>query len=419
MDAVVRDFVMKTGERYCVLVDPSSTLPLFYPNLYVTTQVRNKSLSLSAMRTALGGIQVLLRWADEEQTDLEGRFRAGEYLAPHELDSIRDYCQKRFGSPRTAPGKNVLAFRARLREDRVARDTEYSRLTSIADYLKWLSASTLGGPQVSEDRWPQIDRMVKGLEARRPTRRNRSGRDQEKGLTEHQVSVAAEVFDPSSDMNPAEEPSVRVRNQVIFLLLSHLGIRGGELLNIRIRDFDFTKGTLLIARRADEKDDPRKHQPQTKTTDRRIPISPLLAHAIKHYIQKERKGVLNAHRHDYLIVSHKAGPTEGQPLSISGYKRVIRMAKQAAPELEDLHGHMFRHTWNYMFSMTIDSLETPVTPEEQEQQRSYLNGWKQGSGTASTYNQQYIRKKAQEASLALQEGMLRLPEGVNETKKSK
>jgi len=54
-------FVMGSGERYCLLVERSG-LPLYYPNLYITTQVRNKSLSFSAMESTLSGISVLNRF---------------------------------------------------------------------------------------------------------------------------------------------------------------------------------------------------------------------------------------------------------------------------------------------------------------------------------------------------------------------
>ena len=49
----VKAFVMGSGERYCLLFDAQTRHPLYYPNLYVTTQVRNNSLSLAAMETAL------------------------------------------------------------------------------------------------------------------------------------------------------------------------------------------------------------------------------------------------------------------------------------------------------------------------------------------------------------------------------
>lgn len=51
---------MKSGERYCLLVDRKAGIPLYYSNLFVTTKIRNDSLSVSAMETALTSMNVAL-----------------------------------------------------------------------------------------------------------------------------------------------------------------------------------------------------------------------------------------------------------------------------------------------------------------------------------------------------------------------
>ena len=89
----IKSFVMKSGERYCLLVNKVSGLPLYYPNLFVTTQVRNKSLSVAVMEQALAAINVLLTFCDERQIDLEARFLKREFFALHELDALRGRCQ--------------------------------------------------------------------------------------------------------------------------------------------------------------------------------------------------------------------------------------------------------------------------------------------------------------------------------------
>jgi len=192
--------------------------------------------------------------------------------------------------------------------------------------------------------------------------------------------------------------------------LLHLGKRGGELLNIRGRDI---KGNeIVIARRADEKDDPRRDQPLTKTLDHRMPVEASLMNDIQIYIKKYRKKVPNARAHDYLFVTHKPGPTQGQPLSISSYHKILRTIAEVAPELKDLHGHALRHTWNHNFSVYMDTMDNPPTPEAQEKMRSYLQGWKEGSGTAKWYTQRFNREKAMEIALKLQKGAIRIPENL-------
>ncbi|ECS8656459.1 site-specific integrase, partial [Salmonella enterica] len=45
----VDSFMLENGERYCHVVNKKTGEPLYYPNLYITTQVRNRSESISTM----------------------------------------------------------------------------------------------------------------------------------------------------------------------------------------------------------------------------------------------------------------------------------------------------------------------------------------------------------------------------------
>jgi thiamine biosynthesis lipoprotein ApbE len=46
----VDSFMFENGERYCHVVNKDTGEPLYYPNLYITTQVRNRSESISTMK---------------------------------------------------------------------------------------------------------------------------------------------------------------------------------------------------------------------------------------------------------------------------------------------------------------------------------------------------------------------------------
>lgn len=45
-------FIMDSGERYCHVVDRNSGLPEYYPNLFMTTQVRNSNNAFSTVGSA-------------------------------------------------------------------------------------------------------------------------------------------------------------------------------------------------------------------------------------------------------------------------------------------------------------------------------------------------------------------------------
>ncbi len=404
---------MESGERYCLLLDEWSGIPLYYPNLYITTQVRNKSLSYSAMESTLGGISVLMRFMDDRDEEIEKRFRKGDFFEESELDAIRDYCQKKLhsGTPVSYPIGLINFSKLRDVDETVSAETEYIRLTVIAHYTKWL-AEQLKTSQKDKLQTLLISKMEKGFKSRRPIKKKRNKGNDEKGLTQEQLDLLFELFRPDSDLNPFKDKSVRIRNRLIFLMLYHLGLRGGELLNIRISDIDFTRNQLIIARRADEKSDPRKYQPLVKTLDRRLPVKETLIKELHQYISIERKVVSNAGKNDYLFITHKSGPTQGQPLSKSGYKKIIDVVRKTSPSLFNLTGHQLRHSWNEAFSEHMDSMDEAPSQEQQEKMRSYLMGWKEGSGTAQIYNKRFVRNKANYAALKLQESMTRLPKGI-------
>jgi integrase len=403
--ATLKTFVMESGERYCLLVDEQTSLPLYYPNLYITTQVRNNSLSYSAMETALAGIAVLLKYFEDMGQSIETRFQKGNFLQTYELDALRDYCQNNFRSKVDESKSSVVSlFGFELYDYKVSTETEYTRLTTIARYTKWL-ANQLGGVNKDKTITKLIEEMYQGLKARRPKKKNRNPENSDKGLTKDQVELLFELFRLESDLNPFIDKGVRRRNRLIFLLLYHLGIRGGELLNIKISDIDFSHNQIIIARRADDKSDPRKHQPLVKTLDRRLPVRDTLIKELHDYITKDRKKIPNASKNEFLLITHKPGKTQGQPLSISAYKKILNIVRLVSPVLFNLTGHQLRHRWNEDFSERMDKMDEPHSPEVQEKLRSYLMGWREGSGTSATYNQRFIKKKAHEAALKLQEGM--------------
>ncbi len=390
---------MESGERYCLLLEVGSGLPLFYPNLFITTQVRNASLSFASMESALSSISVLLKFCDERQIDLVERLRAGTFFQLNEVDALADYCQFNLSSKVAA---NKVTSLVKVRRPRVASETVYRRLSVIAKYIEWLAAVLNVGGSTDQKK---LVGLVKKIRSRRPVKKGRNQSLVEKGLTDEQVELLFEVFRPESDLNPFEGESTKVRNRLMFLMLHYLGIRMGELLSIKVKDVDFSNNQIVIARRADEKSDPRVDQPLVKTMDRRIPLKESLAAEIHNYVMNYRRNEVSARKHEYLFVVHKPGPTSGQPVSKATYNKVMTTVKALSPKLIDFTGHALRHKWNERFSQLMDSMDESPDEAQQEQLRSWLMGWKQGSGTAAHYNQRYIKNKANEAFLKLQTGI--------------
>ena len=399
------------GERYCILVDAQTRRPFWHPNLYITTQVRNASKSLSTMDSRLRAIKVLLDFCDERSIDLEDLVRSGQLFSLPQIDALRDFCQRNFDTEnekqvsRRIPG-NVLSFPAPAPAPaRVSKTYEYQRLTYIADYLGWYAGALHEG-RLSPTAAKGVDNMVNLIRARRPPLRL-SGRRRDKALQDSQFDLLMEIIQPGHPENPFKAQDIAVRNALIICLLAHLGIRRGELLGIRIPDIQIRELTLTVHRRPDEVADPRLRQPNTKTLARTLPLSPKLAEIIIEYILGVRKYIREAKKHNYLVVVHAPGPHRGKPLSTSGLGKIFADLRRAKPELSGLHPHALRHTWNWNISKALDQVpkDQRISRAEEEQVRNHVMGWQPGSGSAEGYNRRHIEQKAREAALLLQHQM--------------
>ena len=399
---VTRHIVSKTGERLKLLVDASSGIPLFYPNLYCTSQIRGASKSVATIQSYITSMKVLYSWAAEYSVDIEDRWKKAEWFKIWEIDSLRDYCSLPLRPPSERKEKVVNIRQGRpVISAGVNSSTKYTRITFIADYLRWL-AKILNRTS-SKSINIEIEAMYQNIKSHRPKMKGRSVTPREdKGLDSDLIQKVIEVSKPGHDSNPYQGYALQVRNAAIIALLHYLGIRRGELLNLRVDDINFVTNELRIVRRADNSIDYRVYQPLVKTEERILPINSRLAEIISEYIIKYRSTFPHARKHPYLFVTHKKGGYQGEPLSNSGFGKLMSALQGIAENFSPIHAHAFRHSWNYNFSKVLDQVENKHSPEKEEQMRSYLMGWKEASGTAATYNRRHIKEKAKEAILDFQ-----------------
>lgn len=390
--ARTKKLMFESGERSCVIVDEAG-MPLYYPCLFLTTQLRNKSDSASTLANSAGHLGAFLQAMEESRIDLVARMSEGKVLEPHEIESLRGMLQRRLTVQ--PEGRTVQTYFSR--REFISKGVMHARVSVATGYLGWLATHYLRNPSNHDE----LARVIAAMRAIRPISKKRNRIKRKRGLSEATASAVIEVLRPGSNFNIWEEDAIQVRNRLILSLMYELGIRRGELLNLMIEDFDFRANRVSIMRRADEKADPRTDQPLVKTNDRIIPVKPSIIKEVQFYISEYRRLVPGSRRHGFLFITHKSGPTQGEPLSIGAYKHVIHSLRAGVPPLSEFSGHDLRHYWNERFSDLMDRAEVPHA--EEEQMRSELMGWKFGSGTAATYNQRYIERKAAEYGLKLQE----------------
>lgn len=392
----LRRIKSEAGERFAMLVDDEG-MPLYYPTLYVSVHMRGRSLAVNTIQNSLHAIKALYAYEAYFEVDYELRFSNGELLQAHEIHSLRDFMQRALAKE---SDKNVISI---TRHKSVSTENQYARLSVIAEYLGFLATQL--HPQSAES-GAKITAMIEQIKANRPIISSKSKADRdEKHLDEVVLDALEMALRPSSSSNPAHNHSVQFRNALIFILLRATGLRRGELLNLKVEDIDFTKNILRVIRRPDSKGDARTYQPVAKTRERAFPLASELVEKIHEYVVKHRNKVFNAKKHGYIFVTHKAGSFQGNPLSNAWFGKFMGELKNHVEGAGLIHAHSLRHHWNYSFSKICET--QGITPEHEEKLRSYLMGWSETSGTATTYNRRHVKEKAREAMLELQKKNLK------------
>lgn len=389
--------VLPDGERRVYMVDDRG-LEDDHSALFVISQLRNGSLSVATEEAALTTINVLHGFCREWGIDLLERFRAGEYLATHECEALGDFTRHNFGAEFKKQQRVVALGKGRrgyvYSRKPVARETQRKRLTHIAAYVSWLGKYLL--THVSSERRKQIEAMrIDILEQKMRGGAQRDDFDAKKHFTAVHNARLNAIIAPGAPENPFEE-YVQLRNLCLIEVLRQCGLRLGEALNLRVRDIDHVSRVLKVRRRHDSPDDPRVKQPNPKTLERNITISAYLTDLIIEYVAV-RKNVPGAKKHQYLFVTHKAGPTQGQPISTSAVEQVFDKIASTDKKLAHLTAHKFRHFFSSELADEQQLMQgTDANSRELHRRvRNYLAGRKATSEVDALYTEHHTKREAQ------------------------
>jgi integrase len=413
----VKTITTPTGESFPLLINSDTGIPDIYPTLFILTQVRARGKAAATVKYILNNIsffKLLLERYNLSEKLLTKRFEEGRIFQPYELEGIVEDCRfevdeitkdmlndkddelpflKNFSQKSLEKFRGKNSFRKRKF---VARETAGNRLRTIRDYIIWMANMELSRAKPASLVFLTLKDNIadfrEKIDARIPSKSSGSLIDGKEGLTEEEETLFVNVINRKSEDNPFRGEFLKSRNEVIFLWLLTLGMRKGELLNVKISDINFRSKRVHIRRRADDIDDPRTDKPNVKTRGRLLDISDKIMEITEHYILEHRSKIRGAKKHEYLIVSDK----DGSPLGLEAVAVTFRRLRTKFPELpSNFSAHILRHTWNGNFSKWAE--KNGISEEKEQQYREYLMGWRPGSSSAENYLKRYIRQEANEA----------------------
>lgn len=406
---VAKRIRFQNGERHSVLHVPYG-VPVHEVTVYLD-KYRKKGRAANTIHFVCNSLAVLYRELDTAKVNLLDRLENGRFLTLPELYRLASVAQYRAGDleeeAEDANKSNIIHIgRIGLRrgsddQQRQPVDvgTQASRLRYIADYLEFI-ANYVGAslPRAARlELEAESNRALAAFREHIPEVSNRAKLNARVGLSSKEQDLLLRIVHPDSQENPWDRGFVRLRNWLIVVLLLATGMRRGELLGLQIGDLHSSQPKLRILRRADATEDPRRVQPNTKTNDREIELTPSIMKALWSYINKERRSIKAARAVPQVIVSD-----EGMPLSQASIDKMFAQLREACPGLPvRLTSHVMRHTWNERFSEQAEAMGLPEAIEEKA--RNSQQGWSDNSKMAATYTRRHTAKKGREISLKLQE----------------
>ncbi|WP_339478158.1 site-specific integrase [Pseudomonas sp. RL_5y_Pfl2_69] len=383
----IRSYVGRNGERFSLLFSPDAPgIPLFYASAFLSRSLRVHGTHQTQV-TALDAIRRLSQWERDRRISIEDRLLAGKLMVASDVDSLAAHVRTRRNGKK---GEVICANKFN------------SHWVFICKYIAWLTDELLPNPndiEVRELVKDQAARLKQKLIKRAGSKaRNRQQLLDEK-LSECARTQLLFIFkNPFEDLCSSNYQGTRMRNIVMIRILYETGMRRGELLSLKIKNFIESSGGksayLVIERNHNDEFDRRVNQPVAKTLGRSVPISEELERQLIEYRINHRAELTSVGHsdQDFIFCVH-TGRTQGQPLTVTGFNSVFVYFQKSFPALGgNLHPHAFRHDWNYRFSLHAD--EMGMSPDDEAEAREESMGWVPGSDMATIYNLRHRREKA-------------------------
>ncbi|EJQ14668.1 site-specific integrase (plasmid) [Bacillus cereus] len=129
-----------------------------------------------------------------------------------------------------------------------------------------------------------------------------------------------------------------LRDKLIFQISVETGMRIGEILGLRLEDFDSHNNWLSVIKRNNI-----KNQAKAKTKERDVPIYETLSEQIQIYKENERRKS-DIYYSEYLFLNHK-GKYKGEPLKARNFLYILKSAaEKSGMKRSEIRTHSGRST---------------------------------------------------------------------------
>ncbi|MBP0495814.1 site-specific integrase, partial [Roseomonas indoligenes] len=356
---------------------PAARLSGPHPELESSRPRRAKPFSNGHLAIGLGK-----EFCTTRGISLIERIANGNFLSREELVGFADVCRCRNGN------SNV----------RVQTAYAATRFTAFLNYVFWISEPILVRASDAKDRAQLNDELrqfKRRVLATQPVMQGPSEAAESLrgryGLDPDQRALLLCAIQPGSPENPWGL-GVQHRNQAILATAFRFGLRTGEILSLKVRDFkqSMSPATLTIHRRHDDPEDPRRDQPVAKTLGRLLEVDEDYRRILSDWITEhraDRQRYPDARRHPFMFVNQR-----GQPLGKGGFRKIYLAMRHRHPSLGPIVNHILRHDWNERWEELSE--QHGWDREAAGKDQKYAMGWSSISKMPARYGKRVIQKRS-------------------------
>lgn len=408
-----RRFVSRSGKEVVVLLNRAGQ-PLFWPNVFVTSEYRKASRSANTSVKVLRSLGMAQMWAEAHGRDLDHDLRVGDFLSIQDVEELANFLRltatdQEAWAARVATPPSGMPNVLRLEDFRpdpghLSKSEQKendpveaaARIRWVASYIEWHLSQRLGALDRQRQKSCDLRSVGESIVARlrQLVPRITSGSSDELALegVERQILVRIdEAMRPRDPRNPFQPGFVQTRNYLIWRLLVDTGARRGEVREAKADHIKFSTRRFEIH--------------VSKTIPRTVPISPITADAFDQFMEQHWSRLpRQTRRSGYLFTDEN-----GRQLSLRAFNRIFERARKIVPGVPGfITPHTIRRSWNDQFSATIDSLPPDKRPSEDEEvkMRNRLQGWTGQSSMGGRYAKRHIRHKADYLAEALMNNLV-------------
>jgi integrase len=395
MNFSIKLFVATNGERFALLFEnrTSDLFPHFYSTAFIAGSIRSNTTQGTQL-VYLEAIKRIYECAAVEGYCIEDRFQKSDFLRPHEIETMCIYLRK---ARRNTANTGISAGKGN------------TYIAYALRYLAWLATKLVTDANTSH--------VLSAIENQKIcfedfiVRKIGSKQEQKQRILALQLSECARKQLLSLFQNPFQSVSqrsdrgIRLRNVVMMRILYETGMRRGELLSLKIKNYLESAGrphaSLIIERNHHDEFDTRLNQPVAKTAGRHVPICDETEIQLMEYLTRYRAEVPNVgfSDEDFIFVSHRMGAQQGAAISISNFNQAFLSLRNQFSILSNVHPHLLRHDWNFRFSVKSDELK--LSEAKEWKQRSLLMGWSFKSEMSQVYNQRHLQEQSNATGLLI------------------